>query len=217
MLSQAKSRSTRSPVATSVARPDPPGDFMERVQSWRNRINTLILVIPGQWLGLMLVYWARFLPAFRPKDFEAAFPSPAAFALGCAVACAPFVFPKGYFVPRRFECGRLYPLLGVRWFRLLATDGALANSLLKRIEPGYRVVRDRATLRTHLAGTYSNERWHLAFFLAGSLTAAHAASTGQPVFCGLIAATNVAFNLYPVFHQRYKRSRARRVLGAPSA
>jgi hypothetical protein len=33
---------------------------------------------------------------------------------------------------------------------------------------------------------------------------------GEPVFAALIAILNVAFNLYPVMHQRYKRARVRR-------
>jgi len=185
---------------------------MDRVQSWRNRLNALILVLPGQWFGLMVVYWARFLPAFRPTGFEAASPDLLGFLTGCVVSCIPFLLPKSYFVPRAFERGRLYPMLGVRGFRYLATDGVLVNALLRRIEPTYRIVRNRATLRSHIEGTYQNERWHLSFFLAGAFSVLHAASTGQYVFAGLLAAANVLFNLYPVIHQRYKRSRSSRLL-----
>jgi hypothetical protein len=183
-----------------------------RVESWRNRLNQMILVLPGQWFGLMVIYWARFYPAFKPLGFNHAFPPPLAFFAGCLLSCLPFLLPQSYFIPRGFECGRLYPALGVRWFRFLATDGILANRVLKRIDPNYRVVHDRATLRAHIQGTYPNERWHSAFFIAGTLTAAHAAWTKQYVFCALIGVTNIAFNLYPVFHQRYKRARARRAL-----
>lgn len=188
---------------------------MDPVQVSRNRLNALILVLPGQWLSLMAVYWFRFCPPFRPFGFEAEFPPLLLFFAGCALSCAPFLFPPGHFVPRAFERGRLYPALGLRWFRYLATDGTLMNVWLKRIDPTYRVVRDRATLRAYLEGTYQGERWHSAFFIAGFFTTVHAASTHQPVFCLLLTVTNAAFNLYPVFHQRYKRARALRVLRTP--
>ncbi|HEX8200521.1 MAG TPA: hypothetical protein VF590_08535 [Isosphaeraceae bacterium] len=175
----------------------------------RDRWNTVAILLPVQWLTLMAAFWIRFLPPLRPFGFVAAPPSASVAAICAAVACLPFFLPDGYFRPRRFERGRLYPRLGVRHFRYLAPDGDLVNRRLRRVDPSYRVVRDRASLREHLANTRSNERWHLAFFLAGAFTVLFAVKIGELVLAALIAALNVVFNLYPVFHQRYKRARAR--------
>src|SRR5690606_31469190 len=124
-------------------------------------------------------------------------------------SCSPYFLPKAYFIPRHFESGGFYPRLGLRWFRYLAPDGDLINRVLRRIQPSYRVVYDRVSLRQHLDGTYANERWHLAFFIAGTLTVLHAFYTNQYIIGSLIFVTNVIFNLFPVLHQRYKRVRAR--------
>ena len=180
---------------------------VHKTERWRARLNTAVLVLPGQWFALMAFYWLRFCPPLRPFHFDVPFPSPFAFVMGCAAACVPFLLPRGYFQPRGFERGAFYRRLGLRWFRYLAPDGDLINRTLRRIQPSYRVVHNRDSLRKHLEGTYSNERWHLAFFIAGTLTVVHAISSRQIAVGLLILVTNVAFNLFPVLHQRYKRAR----------
>ena len=73
----------------------------------------------------------------------------------------------------------------------------------------YRVVRDRRTRAGHIAGSITNERWHTAWLLLGLVTTASALATGQHGWAIAITIFNVAFNLYPVCHQRYKRARLR--------
>ncbi|WP_165253596.1 glycosyl-4,4'-diaponeurosporenoate acyltransferase CrtO family protein [Paludisphaera soli] len=182
-----------------------------KLERRRELWNNLALLLPGQWLTLMAVFWLRFLFPLRPYGFIAARPSTVSVVVCGAITCLPFLLPDGYFRPRRFERGRLYPLLGIRLFRYLAPDGDLVNQMLRRTDPSYRVVRDRASMRKHLAGTRSNERWHLAFFLAGTFTVIFAFKIGEPGFAALLTVMNLVFNLYPVFHQRYKRTRVRSI------
>jgi hypothetical protein len=91
----------------------------------------------------------------------------------------------------------------------MATDGDWINRRLRRLDPGYRVVRDRRSRDEHIAGSILNERWHTAWLLLGLVTAASAVATRQYGWAAGISVFNVAFNLYPVFHQRYKRARLR--------
>jgi hypothetical protein len=179
------------------------------IQRLRDRFNTIALVLPGQWLGLMTVFWMRFLPALRPIDFTVPSPAVLPFVICLVISLLPFVLPKGYFRPRAFERGKFYPRLGIRWFRYFAPDGEFINQHLRRIDPSYQVVYNRAALRSHIQGTYSNERWHSAFFLAGLFTQIFALITGQYAWVALLTIFNFAFNLYPVMHQRYKRARLR--------
>jgi hypothetical protein len=180
------------------------------LEAERERLNTLILVLPGQWFGAIALFWCRYLPPLRPSDFHVPAPSALALLGGVAVCAVPAVLPAGWFEPRQFERGGLYPALGLRLFRFLATDGGWINERLRRRDPAYRVVRDRRTRDEHIAGTIPNERWHLAFFLAGLLTILHALGTAQYAWALVIGTLNVVFNLYPVLHQRYKRARLRR-------
>ena len=179
----------------------------------RERLNIAVLVLPGQWFGLMLLFWMRFVPAFRPFAFHTPPPKLTTFCVCIALSLVPLVLPRAWFRPRGFERGPLYRLMGVRLFRRLAPDGDFVNSRLRRVEPSYRAIATRRDLREHLKGTYTNERAHLVLFLLGAWTQLFALTTGQFVWAALLTAGNVAFNLYPVLHQRSKRARARRAIG----
>ena len=55
------------------------------VERLRTRLNTLVLVVPGQFLPLVAGYWLRFVPPFRPCAFEVPTPRPEVF-LACAAS-----------------------------------------------------------------------------------------------------------------------------------
>ncbi len=188
-------------MAAPAPRPD--------VERLRNRLNTLVLVVPGQFICITVAYWLRFVPALRPFAFEVPTPRPEVLLACAAALLVPFVLPRGWFRPRGFERGRLYPALGLRLFRTIATDGDWINGRLRRLDPNYRVVRDRRTRDEHIAGTIINERWHIAWLLLGLMTAGSAVATRQYGWAIAVTIFNAAFNLYPVFHQRYKRARLR--------
>ena len=187
--------------------PDPVAAHVERL---RCRLNILVLVLPGQFLSIVAAYWFRFVPSFRALDFHVPAPPLWVLLAGAAVVALPAFLPSAYFVPRSFERGGLYPALGLRWFRKVAPDGDWINRRLRHLDPSYRVVRDRRTRAEHLAGTILNERWHTSWLLLGLLTAVFAAVTRQYGWVIVLSVFNVAFNLYPVLHQRYKRARAER-------
>lgn len=191
-----------------AAQSEEPSFVIQRRRDW---LNAAVLLLPGQWFGLMAYYWLRFYPPLKPFDFGIPFPPAVVFLAGCAASCFTCFLPRSYFVPRKFESRRFYRTLGLRWFRYFATDGELVNRVLRRTQQSYRVVRDRVSLQTHLDGTYSNERWHLGFFVAGTLTVTHAFYTDQYIVGSLILVTNTIFNLFPVLHQRYKRVRTPRL------
>ena len=157
----------------------------------------------------MAVFWGRFVPALRPVDFDVPAPHPLTLAAWLVLCASPAALPAGYFRPWAFERGRFYPRLGLRVFRRIATDGDWVIRRLRRIDPRYRIVTGRRSLEAHLAGTITNERWHLAFAIAGFETAGFALITSQYAWALAIAVLNVAFNAYPVMHQRYKRARLR--------
>lgn len=177
------------------------------VERLRTRLNTLVLLVPGQFLPIVAVYWLRFVPALRPVTFDVPAPRPEVLLACAAVLAGPFLLPRGWFQPRAFERGALYPALGLRLFRAVATDGDWINSRLRRLDPAYRVVRDRRTRDEHIAGTILNERWHTAWLLLGLVTAGSAVATRQFGWAIAVTVFNAAFNLYPVMHQRYKRAR----------
>jgi hypothetical protein len=185
------------------------------VERLRRRLNTLVLVLPGQFLVVVAFYWMRFVPPLRPFAFHVPAPSLWVLLIFAAVIALPALAPRAYFEPRRFERGGFYPALGVRWFRAAAPDGDWINRRLRRLDPSYRVVRDRRTRAEHIAGSIVNERWHTSWLVLGLVTMGSAVATRQYGWALLMTVFNVVFNLYPVFHQRYKRAKLRFPVDAP--
>lgn len=180
------------------------------VERLRQRLNLLILVLPGQWLPLTVAYWMRIPRPLRPYDFVVPDGYVPVFVSAVVLFLVPFLLPAGWFRSRAFERGRLYPALGLRLFRYVATDGDWVLGRLRRRDPGYRIVRDRATRAEQIAGSITNERWHSAWFLFGVVTQSFAFATGEYGWGTAMTLLNVVFNLLPVLHQRYKRARLRR-------
>lgn len=178
------------------------------VKRHRERWNFWILAIPVQWIPLTAVFWLRFLPPFRPFEFHTPGPDPVVFALCFASSLIPCALPRSYFRPRGLE-RRAYERLGIRAFRYVAPDGDFVNARLRRLDPSYRAVATREALAAHVRGTYAAERAHLVMFLVGAWTTAFAAHAGLVWWAVVLGGLNIAFNAYPVMHQRYKRARAR--------
>lgn len=181
------------------------------LQAKRQRWNELARALGfALWIFPMAQFWMRFFPPLRPFDFHSAFPpwwGWAAAALCCAL---PYALPKAWFRPLWFESRKFYENLGVRMFRRAAPDGDLVNRELRNIESGYRLIRNRSDLNRHVTEGLQGERTHLAFLVAGLFTAAYAVRLDEPVSAVLLSLGNIAFNLYPVLLQRYKRVRMRR-------
>jgi hypothetical protein len=105
------------------------------VEQQRYRLNMLALVVPGQFLTLVAIYWLRFVPAFRPFAFEAPTPAPWLLLTCAAVLLLPALLSRAYFQPRDFERGAFYTTLGLRWFRAVAPDGDWIKRRLRRLDP----------------------------------------------------------------------------------
>ncbi len=102
--------------------------------------------------------------------------------------------------------------VGVRAFRRFATNGDLINRWARRLDPGYRMVRSRASARAWIGRTRESERNHMVLLLMGVFTAGYAARIGWNGWALGLTASNVVFNLYPILLQRYNRCRIERVL-----
>ncbi|TGE27706.1 glycosyl-4,4'-diaponeurosporenoate acyltransferase CrtO family protein [Hymenobacter metallicola] len=102
---------------------------------------------------------------------------------------------------------RPYQRLGVPLVNLFTQHGGLVNALLRRRYPQYRHVRNRATLRALVTGSYHMERFHLALLVFFALASFYALGRGYAGWAALILVTNVGYNLYPVWLQQYLRLR----------
>ena len=85
----------------------PPFAPSSDVERQRHRLNTLVLVAPGQFLTLVAFYWLRFVPALRPFAFDAPAPPPWVLLICAAVVVAPVLLPRAYFKPRPIRTRRI--------------------------------------------------------------------------------------------------------------
>lgn len=100
-----------------------------------------------------------------------------------------------------------YRRLGVAAVNRVTQNGALVHGLIRRWHPHYRQVPSRAALAGLVRTTYQQERFHVALFLFFLLVSGYAVGHGQLGWAGLLALTNVGYNLYPVWLQQYIRVR----------
>ncbi|HEX5110390.1 MAG TPA: hypothetical protein VFV95_18195 [Vicinamibacterales bacterium] len=124
--------------------------------------------------------------------------------------------PEGYYRCHPFERrGRLYEMLGVRYFRMLVPHGDGINWLVRRSQPGYRVVRDRLTLTDYEARTRAAEAFHLGCLLVMAPAAVYATFAGWSGMALWLTLPGIPLHLYPVLLQRYTRARMARALARP--
>lgn len=123
------------------------------------------------------------------------------------------LLPERYYRIRAFESGgRVYEWLGIRLFKRFVPDGDYVNRLVRRSDPGYRLVRDADSLVRFEARTRLAEKCHVAGLWLALPCAAYALLLGWDGFALWLLLPNVPLHLYPVLLQRYTRARIQRVL-----
>ena len=182
------------------------GDIQRLRQRWN---NVVLAVAAALWFVPMAQFWMRFFPPLRPFAFDAPAPSWTALFIGTAACIVPPFLPPSYFRPKQLERPQRFRALGIRVFRYLAPDGDWVNGRVRRYDPSYRVIRTRNDIASHMESSNIGERIHLSLFVGGLLTGWFSVSLGELWFAAWITTGNVAFNVYPILHQRYKRARLR--------
>lgn len=114
------------------------------------------------------------------------------------------VFSENYFNPKSFErSGRVYELIGIKYFREMAMIFSNDNYFLKE--------QNKDGLTEFEKITRKNERHHgkrgIVFFIAGT-----GFSLLDYNFIGLIMYAGALVDSYCVFLQRYTRTRIRNIL-----
>jgi Glycosyl-4,4'-diaponeurosporenoate acyltransferase len=174
------------------------------------RMNVNYNIIPmalmcAGWIVPMLRFWLQ-------TYLRGVAPSLPWFLAACAACVAVWWLPAAYYRVHGFErSGRVYELLGVRWFRHIVPDGDFANRWRRRREPGHRVISNRAGAQAFLIRYLASERSHLVLLLAGFATSAYAWRIGWNGWAWYLFAANVAANVYPILLQRYTRARITRL------
>ena len=162
------------------------------------------------WLGPLLMFWLYIWGPLRPFDYpEGELLPPLPLLLTCfCIAVATWWLPDSWYRIRPFERnGRIYEMLGVRYFRWLVPDGDAANRWRRRSDPSFRIIRNRHYAKAFSQRTVLSEKSHLVMLMLGVMSAVFALRIGWHGWAFYLTAGNVVVNLYPVLLQRYTRAR----------
>src|SRR5262249_39476458 len=139
------------------------------------------------------------------------------YLLAISTSVLAMFLPAGYFRPRSFELnGRIYEILGIRFFKRFMLHGDYLNRRMRRFESNYRIITNREAMRRFEAQTRANEAGHLMWLVVTVPSVVYAAILG----CGKLAMylffSNLVINVYPIMLQRYIRARIHRALASAS-
>jgi len=175
--------------------------------------------MPGSYLGAMIVVSCAacltpleiFLVELWPlHGFASLLLVAAPLAAGWGIARR---LPDAYYKTRRVESsGRVYEAIGIRVFKRFVPNGDYINRVIRRADPGYRVVRDVPSVVTFEGATRWAERSHLVSLMMVLPAAVYAVILGWDKFALWLTLPNIPFHLYPVLLQRYTRARIQRVI-----
>lgn len=116
--------------------------------------------------------------------------------------------PERYYQTTKIELrGRLYELMGIRFFKRVVPNGDYINRINRRFEPNYRIIGDKASIFEYEANTRLAERCHLISLILVIPSAIYALALGWNQFALWLLLPNIPLHLYPVLLQRYTRAR----------
>jgi hypothetical protein len=125
-------------------------------------------------------------------------------------------FPAAYYRLRQFEHdGRLYRKLGVRAFRRFVINGDHMNRMKRVHQPSFRFIRTSVDAENWSRYSRAAETYHALHLLLLSPAVAFAASSHRNISVGGLLILLCVFDVYPIFLQRYNRSRIERLLRRP--
>jgi hypothetical protein len=122
------------------------------------------------------------------------------------------LLPERYYRIKPLELsGRLYERLGIRFFKRFVPNGDYINRIIRRTEPGYRVISDKGSIIELESRTRLAETCHLAGLFLPLPSAVYALMLGWDLFALWMILPFIPFHLYPVLLQRYTRARIAKV------
>ncbi|RFZ85863.1 hypothetical protein DYU05_09815 [Mucilaginibacter terrenus] len=106
---------------------------------------------------------------------------------------------------------RFYESLGVKTIRKLVQNGDLVNRLIRKKNPNYKVVKDRAAAVKYLRSVTMYERFHFFFFIYFLLVAGYAISLYRHQLAAIILVMNIIYNVCPMLLHQYNKLRISRL------
>lgn len=102
--------------------------------------------------------------------------------------------------------------MGVKFIRKFVQNGQYVSRHLRKGNPDYKVIKNKATALQYQNTIVMYERFHLICFIFFVFTAAYALLGSQFTLAIIVLSANIIYNIYPILLQQYNRARLLRVL-----
>ena len=148
----------------------------------------------------------------------------ALFLIPITIFCYTYITPKtvyillgvsltSIFLPNSFfdkiqlsRSSRFYKKMGVKYINMLAQNGTLLNTFLKKKHPGFKVVsRSKTSINKQYYQTYFFEKFHFSLFVFFTITTIYAGIQGHFYWVLTLTISNLLYNIYPNLLQQYVR------------
>ncbi|MBD1383810.1 hypothetical protein IDJ75_00850 [Mucilaginibacter rigui] len=102
---------------------------------------------------------------------------------------------------------KFYEALGVKFIRKLVQNGEYATRFIRKNNPQYKLIKDKANAAAYMRTIVMYERYHLLCFTFFLLSAIYAIITMHYAFFVIIMLANIIYNISPILLQQYNRAR----------
>ena len=110
---------------------------------------------------------------------------------------------------------KFYEGLGIKFIRKLVQNGEYANRLIRKNNPQYKLIKDKAHAAQYMRTIIMYERYHFLCFVFFLLSAVYAVITARYAFAAVILVANIIYNVSPILLQQYNRARVLRLNNKP--
>jgi len=107
---------------------------------------------------------------------------------------------------------KFYERLGVKFIQQFVQNGTLINRTIRKNNPDYKLIKDRAQAQQYLNTINMYERYHVLCFVFFTLTFIHALISQRYIIAVLVLVANIIYNVCPILIQQYNKLRVMRIL-----
>jgi len=121
---------------------------------------------------------------------------------------ATLFLPNSFFMLIRLSSNTsTYQKIGIRITKKLTQDGDLVNRSVQRRFPKHKSFQTNSAMKKLITRSYFHEKTHFAMLVFFLLASVYAIFHNLIFWACAITLTNLVFNLYPIFLQKYNRLR----------
>lgn len=125
-----------------------------------------------------------------------------------AISLLPFFIPSKYFDVLQISNDRFfYESIGIKTFQAFTQQGRIINSMVRKREPGYKVIRNRDSVNKFKTQIIIYEKYHVSCLLFFAVSFIYAILHEEFFLAIFILISLVVYHVIPLLIQQYNKIR----------